>query len=217
MAKWAVFDVDGTLLPESSMERLFLRESVKKRLIPRRNFLRYALTAAGLLMAGKINDAFKKNKSFMKNLPVEAIESAAKACFKSTIAPQLSAEGLEVVNRRRQHGYKILLMTGSPEFLARHLKPLYQPDELVCLHLETAGEVYSGKVEGLHPFGQRKKEILLRLQDELDINFRESAVFANHHSDAPHMELFGEAVAVNPTPKLREIAGERRWAIASWD
>lgn len=153
----------------------------------------------------------------MKNLPVEKMETAAENCFKNFIAPLLSAEGLEVVNHRRRQGYKILLMTGSPEFLARHLQPICQPDELICLHLETAGKVYTGKVEGLHPFGQRKKEILLKLQEKLNLRFRESAVFANHHSDAHHMELFGEVIAVNPTPQLREIALERGWAIASWD
>lgn len=217
MAKWAVFDVDGTLLPSISMERLFIRYCAKQRLVPIRNVFSFMLSIATSLMTGRINASLKSNKSFLKNLQTDRIETAAVQCFRNSIAPRFSQRGKDAVSLKRQQGYKILLLTGSPEFLARHLKPLYQPDKLVSYILEKKGNVYTGRGRNLHPYGRRKTEILLQLQQNLDLSFDESIVFANHHADVHHMELFGEAVAVNPTPKLQSIAREHGWTIARWD
>lgn len=217
MAKWAVFDVDGTLLPGISMEQLFIRYCMETGLIPRMNFLHFVLTAGKILLHGNFPDVIKRNKALMKGLPADKVETAAEICFDEMVKPRLSARGGEVVNAYRREGYRILIMTGSPYFVAQHLIPVYQPDELVGFHLEIAGDVYTGKGIGLHPYAQRKTEVLLNLREKLDLRFEESAVFANHHTDVYHMELFGEAVAVNPTPKLRQIAEKRGWEIVIWE
>lgn len=216
MARWAVFDVDGTLLPGSSMEKLFIRHCAKKGLIPAPNFLRFMLSVTASLMARNAEAPLKSDKMFLKNLPVDCIEAEATDYFKNYIAMRLSHQGKQAVNLRRQQGYKILLMTGSPEFLARHLNPIYQPDELISYILETRGDVFTGQGSNLHPYGIRKKEILLQRKKDLDLCFEESVVFANHHDDAYHMELFGEAVAINPTPKLQTIARKCNWPVEWW-
>lgn len=217
MAKWAVFDVDGTLLLGISMEQLFVRYCRENRLIPPANYLYFALTALKILLRGKISDMFKTNKALMKGLPADKVETAAAICFDEMVKPHLSVQGGEVVNDYRREGYKILIMTGSPYFVAQHLIPIYQPDELVGFHLEIADGVYTGKGIGLHPYARRKNEVLLNLREKLDLSFEASVVFANHHTDVYHMELFGEAVAVNPTPKLRKIAEKRKWKIETWE
>jgi HAD superfamily phosphoserine phosphatase-like hydrolase len=216
MAKWAVFDVDGTLLPEYSMEELFVNCATGEHLLGPLNFLRFALGAGKFLLRGSTEYAFTRNKAHFKNLPVKKVEALAKTCFQTEIEPRLSPRGAEVLNRYRQQNFRILVMTGSPGFLARYLDPIYQPDKLISSDLEISGDVLSGK-SNLHPFAQTKKEVLLQFQPELEIDFQESIVFANHHSDVYHMELFGKAVAVNPTSRLQEIAGEQDWEVAWWD
>ncbi len=67
----------------------------------------------------------------------------------------------------------------------------------------------------LHPYGERKTIILKALAQKLSIDFTQSIVFANHHSDYHHMLLFGEAVAVNPTARLKKFAQKHHWKIDS--
>lgn len=215
MAKWAVFDVDGTLLPEYSMEELFVKCAREERLIGLPNFFRFALIAGKFLLFGDKEHAFTRNKAHFKNLPVEKVEALAKTCFQSEIEPRLSPRGAEVLKQHREQNFRILVMTGSPAFLARYLEPIYQPDKLIGSDLEISGDVLTGKSNS-HPFAETKREVLLQFQAEPEIDFRESVVFANHHSDVYHMELFGKAVAVNPTPKLRQIAEKRGWGIETW-
>jgi phosphoserine phosphatase len=217
MTKWAVFDVDGTLLPGISMEQLFIRYCRENRLIPPVNFFLFVLTAMKILLRGKISDMFKTNKALLTDLPVDKVETAAAICFDEMVKPLLSDQGGKVVDAYRREGYKILVMTGSPYFIAQHLIPIYHPDELIGFHLEISEGFYTGKGIGLHPYARRKKEVLLNLREKLDLHFEGSAVFANHYTDVYHMELFGEAVVVNPTPKLRKIAEKRRWKIEAWE
>jgi phosphoserine phosphatase len=77
-------------------------------------------------------------------------------------------------------------------------------------------DALDGYVAGPHPFGRRKSAILQEAGQELEIDFSQSVVFANHHSDVHHMRLFGKAVAVNPTGKLKRLATASGWEIATW-
>ena len=55
--------------------------------------------------------------------------------------------------------------------------------------------------------GKRKSAILTDIRRQFGIDFPQSVVFANHHSDAHNMMLFGRAVAVDPKGKPEEPAG----------
>jgi phosphoserine phosphatase len=215
MAKWAVFDVDGTLLPKYSMEEFFVKCANRERLLGPINFFHFVVAAGKFLLLGRPEDAFTRNKAHFKNLPLKKVETIAKNCFQTEIEPRLSSRGAEVLNQHRQQNFRILVMTGSPGFVARYLNPVYQPDKLISSELEISGDILTGKSLS-HPFAETKREVLLQFQPQLEINFQESTVFANHHSDVYHMEFFGKAVAVNPTTKLRQIAEKRGWGIETW-
>jgi HAD superfamily hydrolase (TIGR01490 family) len=215
--RWAVFDVDGTLLPFTSLEKMFVGYALKSGLLPPLNMMNYLLRAGNLLLQGKTFDAFKRNKMFLKGLPAEAVEKTAGDFFTPQIITRFSSKGLQTVQQHREEGFKILLLTGSPIFLARRLGNLYKPDHLIALNLEIRDFRYTGNITGKHPYGEFKKQLLLEVKPDLQIDFEQSRVYANHHSDAAHMELFGQAIAVNPTGKLQQIARERSWNIEKWD
>jgi len=54
------------------------------------------------------------------------------------------------------------------------------------------------------PFARAKKAFV-RLPSQLELNFRDSIVFADHHLDAGRMAIFGKAPAVNPTAMLKKL------------
>ncbi len=216
MARWAVFDVDGTLLPKSSMEQGFLIHLLKRGIIPHKNILSYFSYGVFSALKGNWEDGFKNNKRYLKGLSVEEIETFAKYFYQKTISPALSDTGLNTIEQYRPKGYKILIMSGSPNFLTEHLVAEIKPDHFVWTTMKIKDGKYTGKIIGLHPYGIRKKQILQELQPTLDIEFNNSIVFANHHADLHHMEMFGKAVAVNPTPALKGSATKRGWETEIW-
>lgn len=216
MARWAVFDVDGTLLPGSSMERRFVDYLLRHKKLPLKNLVGYVLKIMVAVLAKDGIKAVKANKSYLREYSVVDIEKEAECCFNHYIAPSFFKAGQQKINWLRQQGYKILIISGAPSFLARRLKSLYCPDFLICSELETNNGLYTGNLSGLYPYGQGKRILLEEIREKLDLNFSQSIVFANHYSDIHHMKLFGRAVAVNPGFRLRRAAKKYGWQIVSW-
>jgi HAD superfamily phosphoserine phosphatase-like hydrolase len=216
MAKWAVFDVDGTLFPSSSLEKEFISFMLRNGILPLENIFYYLLS--GLLRAINQNfiDSFKSNKNYLKFISVKTIHQAGRKFIKRHIHSQISLIGLEKICFYRNHGYKVLIMSGSPDFLLNPLAGTFKQDYLICSEPEVKLNFYTGELHGLHPYGKRKTLLLKKLQKKLDIDFQKSAVFANHSSDIDHMLMFGKAVAINPAKKLLYFAKNRNWDIQNW-
>ncbi|NOX37353.1 MAG: HAD-IB family phosphatase [Calditrichaeota bacterium] len=216
MARWAVFDVDGTLLPGTSMEQLFALYLLKQGRIPLRNLFHFLIRAVRTVRTTRSLDGLKQEKVYFRGLPQLQIEQQAEVFFRERILPRLSTEGLDTVRTRRDQGFRILYLSGSPDFLLRGLQRHLPADYWLAATLEVQNGRFSGRLLKPHPYGQQKKLYLLELQSSLEIDFSQSVVYANHHSDVHHMELFAQAIAVNPTPRLQQIARQRGWPIVFW-
>ena len=91
MARWAVFDVDGTLLPGTSMEERSLLHALSRNVIPLRNVGRCLLTALRQTAPG---DSLKSNKMYPKGLAANDIQDHADSFFLRRIASAISSTGL---------------------------------------------------------------------------------------------------------------------------
>jgi len=216
MARWAIFDIDGTLLPGASIESRFLTNFKKLHHIPYRNLIIYFLKAVMDVIRGKGDDAFKSNKMYLKGIPSKNVTEFAGEFFHQNIVPLLLKEGMAAIEAYRSQGYKIMLMSGSLDILVDHLRDVCRPDHIVCSELVIENDRFTGNIQGLHPYSVRKKQILEDLAGPLEIDFQQSIVFANDSTDIYHMELFGEVVAVNPTLELAGTARQKGWKIVKW-
>jgi HAD superfamily phosphoserine phosphatase-like hydrolase len=216
MAKWAVFDVDGTLFPPTSMEKKYLLYLLSQGYLPLRNILYYAFYALYTLLRHDWIEAFKNNKYYLKEIPATPIRENGAHFVNSQVWPEISKQGLQKIEKYRRLNYKILIMSGSPDFLTETLSAGLKPDYIITARMQTSNGVFTGKLNGLHPYGERKTRLLLAVSSKIALDFKKSIVFANHSSDIDHMKLFGTAVAVNPKPGLREYALKNNWAIEKW-
>jgi HAD superfamily hydrolase (TIGR01490 family) len=216
MAAWAIFDIDGTLLPGTSMERIFWRCLLRRRQLPARNIFHFISRGlAGARKAG-LEGFLKSNKSYVKGLSVSGVRLLAADCYRRRIVPRLAQKGKEAVESLRRQGYKIMIISGAPDFLADLLRVEYAPDLIISTGLEIDSGRYTGRMSTLHPYGQRKTNILAGLAEKGDLDFARSIAFADHHSDIPHLAMFGRAVVVNPKRRLRRYARGHGWKIVRW-
>lgn len=216
MATWAVFDLDGTLLPGTSMERMFWRCLLRRRRLPTRNIIHFISRGlAGARKAG-LQSLLKSNKSYVRGLTVSGVRLLAADCYRRRISPRLAPKGKEAVESLRRQGYKIMIISGAPDFLAELLKAEYAPDLIISTGLEIDSGRYTGRMSTLHPYGQRKTSILAGLAEKEDLDFEHSIAFADHPSDIPHLAMFGRAVVVNPKRRLRRYARRHGWKIVRW-
>ena len=214
--RWAVFDIDGTLLPGPSMEARFVRYAWRAGLIGPRGVCRYFLRILQMVLCGRISRNFRNNKMIYSGIPCKDLDALAEIFVKQEIVPQLAPAGILTAAELKQRGFRILILSGAPLFLAHHLVKTCRADACIAARLGRVDGRYTGALITPHPYGREKRQILLSIASQLGIQFHDSIVFANHASDASHMSLFGEAVAVNGDRRLRQIARLHGWGCETW-
>ena len=205
-------DVDGTLLGGPSTEFRFVAHLLLRRRIgwqqvleamafPLRWFSRYG------------RHVFKKNKSYLAGLAVADVAAEAENFVRHTIAPRLRGEILELIAGHVARGDTVVLLTGTPEFIAEPLARLLGAHSVCATRCARQDGVYSADPPLLHPFGEAKvilaREICRGLGSALD----ESVAYADSIHDLSLMLQVGRPVAAWPDRALRAIANQGNWLI----
>jgi HAD superfamily phosphoserine phosphatase-like hydrolase len=214
--RWAVFDVDGTILPRASMERILIRELIREGLIPVRSFFLFFFYALRSVCRKGGRSEFLENKRYFQDLPERQLALFSKGLVDEKVMARIPAAAVDEMRALRESGYKILLMSGAPEFLLCPLAERLGADAAAGTVLETASGRLTGIPLGGHLFGQAKTRLLERQRRELGLDFSRSVVYANDSSDADHMRMFGTAVAVTPRRGLLRTARLNGWKVVEW-
>jgi HAD superfamily hydrolase (TIGR01490 family) len=213
--RWAVFDVDGTLLPSTSMERMAVMRLARVGLVTVPMLVRFALTGLFDLARGGV-PGLLRNKEYFRGLSVDDLTAFSEEMVRRSVVPAVPAEARGEIEGLRRRGFRVLLVSGAPDCMLPPLALALDADAAVGTVLETREERCTGRVVGDHLYGPAKTRILKSMAGELSLDFGRSAVYANDATDAEHMRLFGTAVAVNPRPGLLKEAARRGWKIVRW-
>ena len=74
----------------------------------------------------------------------------------------------------------------------------------------------SGKTSGPICIGENKRRLMLELAGKKSIDLKNAYAYGNHESGVPQLEAVGNPCAVEPTPKIRQIALKRDWPILTF-
>jgi HAD superfamily hydrolase (TIGR01490 family) len=211
----AIFDVDNTLLPGMTSERMFIRALYRRGLYGPRVVLRTLGTLARYAHLGP-RRTLRLHRPYLRGLAASEVERLAESVFAEEILPSLSPTGIARVRDHLGQGHLVALLSGAPRFLvgllARHLGVA----QFVGAHLTLAGDRYTGGLADLHPYGENKLTLARRLATEHRFDLRHAYAYADHHSDAKLLRAVGHPVCVNPSPGLRRLAAQFRWPVEAW-
>jgi HAD superfamily hydrolase (TIGR01490 family) len=214
----AFFDIDGTLVPEPSLERKMFRQLWRTGAIPWMNYARWGMEAARLLPQG-LTAIAQANKSYLRGLRVEQIlEAAGPIAF--------FEEGVARVEWHARRGHEIVLVTGMVKPLARMVamaleceleaRGLEREVLVSATRLEERSGAFTGRVLGDANYGDAKRRAMEVVARAMQINLRESHGYGNTLLDRPMLDAVGHAHAVNPGKDLADTANRRDWAIWYW-
>lgn len=208
----AVFDVDNTLLPGASSERLFIRFLIERRHLGWRAAVG---TLAAMVRYARLGPfhALRQHRPYLRDWHVARLEALAEEAFATTIAPRLSRRGVERVRQHQVQGHVTVLLSGAPPFLLAPLSRQLGIEHVIGTPLATAAGVYTGTLAGGHPYGEEKAALARRFAAAHGVDLAASYAYADNHSDAPLLQLFGHPVCVNPSPRLRRLAARFGWPV----
>ncbi|MBC7941593.1 MAG: HAD family hydrolase [Chitinophagaceae bacterium] len=216
--KLALFDLDGTLLPNDS-DHAFGEFIVG---------LGWASAAEHRLR----NDAFFRDYE-AGTLDIQAYVEFATAPWRArsphelahvmqrflaeVVQPVLHPSALALVERHRRAGDCLAVVTATNDFVTRPIARLFGISDLIATDLarDAEGRV-TGAIAGMAAFREGK---VARVRAWLAArgwnlsDFEASTFYSDSTNDLPLLEQVSHPVATNPGPALARVARERGWPI----
>ena len=214
----AFFDVDGTLIPEPSLERRFFRAVRQSGAIRIANYFLWAREALRLLPKGG-TAMVHGNKRHWSGVRCDQVQQQMEAI-------DFFQEGMERAAWHARQGHRIVLVSGMPEPLARIVGHAVECElesrgissrVLVCAtRLEERGGRWTGRLLGEAMCGEEKSRAVKRMAQEHRIDLCGSHAYGNALLDRPMLAAVGHAHAVNPNRDLAAVANQYNWEIRRW-
>lgn len=209
----AVFDLDRTLLPGSSLVALGRALAVRK-LVPRRTLLAGYLRDASFRRRGASDaEATRVRDDALRHvagLEVALLESVLDEVGRALVA-RVRPGALLLVRRHLAAGDFVVVLSASPQPLIETVAARIGAHRAVGTKPGTLDGVYTGDLDGPFCYGEGKLE---RLHHDVGPDaLHNAAGYADSASDVPVLEACREPVAVNPDRRLRDIAARRGWPV----
>lgn len=213
----ALFDLDHTLLPIDSDQswgdftiHLGWTDPVH---FKQKNDGFYADYQAGCL---DIYDYVRFATQAFRDRGAEQARAAHLQFMREIIHPAIRPEALALVDKHRQAGDTLVIITATNEFVTRPIAQAFGIDHLIAVQLvrDTNGW-FTGDIEGVPTLKEGKVQ---RLQQWLaaqglslaDVN---ATFYSDSRNDIALLERVNHPVATNPDDTLRAVALEKGWPI----
>jgi HAD superfamily hydrolase (TIGR01490 family) len=208
----AVFDIDKTIVAGNTgsmyVMHLFLKGVIGPIAAVRINWqiLKYILNSADY------EKSMKQAYSVTKGWPVEKVRRIINRLYQKKVKQLIYEDMKDIIEKHKEQGRVIIFISNSWDAMVNDIADELKPDHWCATMVEAKEGVFTGVVK--KPcYGIYKKEYLLNLADEQDIDLKNSYAYSDHISDLPMLEAVGNSIAVNPDGKLKKIAEERAWKI----
>ena len=135
--------------------------------------------------------------------------------YEAYIAPQIAPRALRAIQRHRDAGEEIVLLTGATQYIAHVVADALDIEHTLCTRAEVRDGAFTGRLEQIC-FGDNKVRIAEKFADERGIDLDGSMFYSDSFNDLPMLQRVGTAVAINPDTRLRRHARRAGWRVESW-
>jgi HAD superfamily hydrolase (TIGR01490 family) len=208
MRKFAVFDIDGTLirwqLYHAVADALARQGHIKPEVY---QSIKDARMAWKRRSGGSFKDyelqVIEVYEAILVKLSAEQFESAANAVFEE-YKDQVYTYTRDLIAKLKKKGYLLFAISGSQSEIVARIADYYGFDDFV-------GTVYTRSKTGFS--GQKTIGSLKKLVSRHKATYDSSVGVGDSRSDIPMLKLVDMAIALNPEAELFEAASQHGWKI----
>lgn len=131
------------------------------------------------------------------------------------IQPIMQTKAQQLVNRHREAGDTLLIITATNHFVTAPIAAAFGIDNLLATEPAQDNGQYTGEVDGIPCFRDGKVERLSAWLRETGLNLEGSYFYSDSHNDLPLLEKVQHPVAVDADDTLQQHATQVGWDIIS--
>ncbi|MCK4493132.1 MAG: HAD family hydrolase [Methylococcales bacterium] len=212
----AIFDLDNTLISNDSdyLWGQFLVDQgiVNKELYEDMNAKFYKDYQQGCL---DIDKFLKFSLRPLSQHPVTQLFAWRQQFIDEIIQPFLLVKAQALVDKHRQQGDTLLVITATNRFITEPIVNLYGIQHLLATTPELKNGAYTGRVDGIPCFQAGKVTLLDQWLKTSTETLAGSYFYSDSHNDLPLLKKVDYPIAVDPDEKLKAVAVESNWSIIS--
>ncbi len=149
----------------------------------------------------------------LARIPMPELLQMREEYLENYIEPIITEQARALVEKHRQQGDTLLIISATNDFVTRPIADLFAVDELIATNAELIDNQYTGAVSGVPSYQEGK---VLRLNDWLKKTgntLKGSWFYSDSHNDLPLLQKVDHPVAVNPDPQLAKHAAQLGWQV----
>lgn len=213
----AFFDLDRTLISVNA-GKLWVQSELRQGYIGRWQAARAGFWIFGYhlgfsRMEGVLEDAI----STLAGDREEDIAARTAAFYAAEVAHTYRKRAREVVERHREAGHVLALLTSTSVYIARAVQDDLGIPHALCNRFEVKDGVFTGRPVRPLCFGPGKVDHARALCAELGESLEDATFYTDSASDLAVLEKVGTPIVVHPDPALARIARRRGWRVEAWD
>jgi HAD superfamily hydrolase (TIGR01490 family) len=218
VAAAALFDLDRTLIRRSSALALagtFRRHGLISRSVVAKSIFWQALFVFRGVSAERVRSASEEGMKVLAGFSVEQMQRLVGDAMEPILRPLLYAEPMHLVQRHREHGDRVYIVSATLQEIVQHIADDLGFDGAIGSTCEIVDGVYTGRtLRAAHGEGKAQAVRELAVVEGLDL--AASTAYSDSYSDVPFLEVVGHPVAANPDRRLRRIARQRGWPVVEF-
>jgi HAD superfamily hydrolase (TIGR01490 family) len=211
----AFFDLDNTIIPGPAIERDYFLLLWQQGVVGLRDFTRSALWLLRKIPPFSL-DPLRGHKPYLAGKSVSVIESQAQGFFWEKVCPRISEHARRAIEEHRRQNHRVVLLTGSPDFLVEPLAIFLKIEQVAAGRLHRNGTEYTGRMIDPYPYRQGKRLVAEQLAAEQGFDLRHCYMYGDSPGDLPVLEAVGHPRVVNPIRGMARIARRRGWPVLHW-
>ncbi|MHA6801460.1 HAD family hydrolase [Bounagaea algeriensis] len=213
----AFFDVDNTMMMGASLFH-FARGLAARKFLTASDLAGFAWKQLKFRVGGQESTETMQNSqeqalSFVAGREVAELVALSEEIYDELMADRIWAGTRALAQRHIDAGQRVWLVTATPVELAQIIARRLGLTGALGTVAESINGVYTGRLVGEMLHGRAKAHAVRALAASDGLDLRRCTAYSDSSNDVPMLSVVGNAVAVNPDQRLREIARARGWDV----
>ena len=150
----------------------------------------------------KIYDEKKTKETFLKfiqGIKEDDLKEIVKNFYNDVILDILYADALDMIKKTSSEGYKVILISASPEFYINEFMNIEGVYHTIGTKFLFEDGKFSCKMKGENCKGEEKVKRLMQFlrRRDMDVDLSKSLMFSDSLSDAPLLNIVGNPYLIN--------------------